>query len=92
MSESFVLHFLRRPGGRFGKAETSGNRLGDELIYDARGFRIFVAASVGVESIGCWGAGQLDDRARASTGRTDKGFRMRATPDEVLKTYGLRRS
>lgn len=65
-----------------------GKKTVEELIYDSHGFRITVDADFGVETIHCYGVGQLDARARGFTGRTDKGIRMRATPDEVSKAYG----
>ena len=42
----------------------------------------------GVESIHCYGAGQLGDRARTFAGRTDKGIRMGAAPGDISKAYG----
>ncbi len=71
-----------------GKENPKRKKSGEELIYDSRGFRIIVDTDAGVESIDCYGAGQLGDRARRFAGRTDKGIRMSATPDEVSKAYG----
>lgn len=78
------------PIGQFseGKTKQIGTNTGEELIYDSRGFRIIVDAESGVEHIYCYGAGQLGDRGRAFNGRTDKGIRMGATPDEVAEAYG----
>ncbi len=51
------------------------------------GFRIIVDTDAGVETLDCHGR-SLGDRARTFAGRTDKGIRMGATPDEVSKAYG----
>lgn len=71
-----------------GKKKAIGKKTGDELIYDSRGFRIVVAADGGVESINCYGAGQLGGRSRAFAGMADKDIRLGAAPEEVLKAYG----
>jgi hypothetical protein len=71
-----------------GKENPIGKKTGEELIYDSRGFRLIVDADAGVETIDCYDVGQLGDRAGGFTGRTDKGIRMRATPNEVSKAYG----
>lgn len=71
-----------------GKEKPIGKKNGEELIYESRGFRIIVDANAGVETIMCYGDGQLGDRARGFTGRTSKGIRIGATPSEVRQVYG----
>lgn len=71
-----------------GKEEAIGNKYGEELIYDLRGFRIIMDGDAGVKTILCYEDGQLRGRARGFTGETEKRMCMRSTLDELSKAYG----
>lgn len=78
----FTPQFLQGKQGQWAP------KTGEELIYDSRGFRIFVNTDEGVETIDCYADGKLGNRVRGFTGETDKRIQMGATPDDIARFYG----